>query len=243
MKISSNIDRRHFVKLGTLAATATLLPGFSSAAETAAPVYTLPPLPFPFDALEPHIDAKTMEIHHGKHHQAYITNLNAAIAPGSDLAKKPLPSLLADLSSVSDEAKRTTIRNNGGGHWNHDFFWKSLTPADKSGKPSAELAKAIDADFGSYDEFKKAFANSATKNFGSGWTWLISQNGKLKITNTPNQDNPLMAGVVKENGTPLLGLDTWEHAYYLHYQNRRPDYITAFWNVVNWQAVSERLKA
>jgi len=242
MKISSNIDRRHFVKLGTLAATATLLPVAGNAEEAAAPAFSLPPLPFPFGALEPHIDAKTMEIHHGKHHQAYVTNLNGAVA-GSDLAKIPLPKLIADLSSISDEAKRTTIRNNGGGHWNHDFFWKSLSPADKSDKPSAELAKAIDADFGSFDEFKKAFAASATKNFGSGWTWLIIQNGKLKITNTPNQDNPLMTGVVKENGTPLLGLDTWEHAYYLHYQNRRPDYIAAFWNVVNWQAVSDRLKA
>jgi Fe-Mn family superoxide dismutase len=242
MKISSNIDRRHFVKLGTLAATATLLPTTGNAEEAAAPAFTLPPLPIPFDALEPHIDAKTMEIHHGKHHQAYVTNLNGAVA-GSELAKTPLPKLIADLSSISDEAKRSTIRNNGGGHWNHDFFWKSLSPADKSGKPSADLAKAIDADFGSFDEFKKAFAASATKNFGSGWTWLISQNGKLKITNTPNQDNPLMTGVVKENGTPLLGLDTWEHAYYLHYQNRRPEYITAFWNVVNWQAVSDRFKA
>lgn len=242
MKISSTIDRRHFVKLGTLAAAATLLPTTGSAEEAAAPAFTLPPLPFSFGALEPHIDAKTMEIHHGKHHQAYVTNLNGAVA-GSDLAKTPLPKLIADLSSISDETKRSTIRNNGGGHWNHDFFWKSLSPADKSGKPSAELAKAIDADFGSFDEFKKAFSASATKNFGSGWTWLISQKGKLKITNTPNQDNPLMEGVVKENGIPLLGLDTWEHAYYLHYQNRRPDYITAFWNVVNWQAVSDRLKA
>ncbi|MBK1816706.1 superoxide dismutase [Luteolibacter yonseiensis] len=244
MKNSSNIDRRHFVKLGTLAASATLLPSASRAAETAAAPYSLPPLPFAAEALEPHIDAKTMEIHHGKHHQAYITNLNTALAAAPQkVGGQPLQSLLADLSSVSDEALRTTVRNNGGGHWNHDFFWKSLSPADKSGKPSAELAKAIDAAFGSFDEFKKAFAASATKNFGSGWTWLVSQDGKLKITSTPNQDNPLMKGVVKENGTPLLGLDTWEHAYYLHYQNRRPDYIAAFWNVVNWQAVSGRFKA
>lgn len=248
MKTSTNVDRRQFVKLGTLAASATLLPALATAAETpAAPVaaYTLPPLPFEAGALEPHIDALTMEIHHGKHHQAYITNLNTALAspPATQakLDKTPLPALLSDLSDVKDEPLRATLRNNGGGHWNHDFFWKSLAPAEKSGKPSAELAKAIDTAFGSFDEFKKAFGAAAAKNFGSGWTWLILQDGKLKITSTPNQDNPLMVGITKDIGTPLLGLDTWEHAYYLHYQNRRPDYVTAWWNVVNWDAVSKRL--
>jgi Fe-Mn family superoxide dismutase len=194
------------------------------------------------DALAPHIDAKTMEIHHGKHHAAYINNLNTALASAPDLAKLPLDKLLAGLPSISDEALRTTVRNNGGGHWNHDFFWKILTPAEKSGKPSDALAKAIDASFGSMDAFKKAFGEAATKRFGSGWAWLIVQDGKLKITSTANQDNPAMKGVVPDAdlGTALLGLDVWEHAYYLNYQNRRPDYITAWWNIVNWDAVSER---
>ncbi|MES2921632.1 MAG: superoxide dismutase [Verrucomicrobiota bacterium] len=266
MKTSSSLDRRQFVKLGTLAASAALLP-HSASAETA--VITLPPLPYKFDALEPHIDAKTMEIHHDKHHAAYIKNLNAALATAPDLAKQPLDKLLADLPAVSDEALRTTIRNNGGGHWNHDFFWKTLAPAEKSGKPSAAIAAAINSEFGSLplsgvpsadaaklgsaidssfggmDAFKKAFGEAATKRFGSGWAWLILQDGKLKITSTANQDNPLMKGIVPDSdlGTPLLALDVWEHAYYLHYQNRRPDYIAAWWNIVNWPAVSERFKA
>jgi Fe-Mn family superoxide dismutase len=194
------------------------------------------------DALAPHIDARTMEIHHGKHHAAYINNLNAALASAPELAKLPLDELLAGLPAISDEALRTTVRNNGGGHWNHDFFWKILTPAAKSGKPSDALAKVIDSSFGSMDAFKKAFGEAATKRFGSGWAWLIVQDGKLKITSTANQDNPAMKGVVPDAdlGTPLLGLDVWEHAYYLNYQNRRADYITAWWNIVNWDAVSER---
>ena len=234
------LDRRHFVKLGTLAATAALLPTGARAAET--PAHSLPPLPYAMDALAPHIDAKTMEIHHGKHHAAYINNLNTALASAPDLAKLPLDKLLAGLPSISDEALRTTVRNSGGGHWNHDFFWKILTPAEKSGKPSDALAKAIDASFGSMDSFKKSFGEAATKRFGSGWAWLIVQDGKLKITSTANQDNPAMKGVVPDAdlGTALLGLDVWEHAYYLNYQNRRPDYITAWWNIVNWDAVSER---
>jgi Fe-Mn family superoxide dismutase len=243
MKNSFSLDRRNFVKLGTLAATAALLPQAASAQTV--PVHTLPALPYAFDALEPHIDARTMEIHHGKHHAAYINNLNTALATAPELAKQPLESLLASLPSVGDEALRTTIRNNGGGHWNHDFFWRTLTPAEKSGKPSAELSAAINAAFGSMDAFKKSFGEAATKRFGSGWAWLIVKDGKLKITSTANQDNPAMNGLVPaaELGTPLLGLDVWEHAYYLHYQNRRPDYIAAWWNIVNWPAVSERFKA
>ncbi|MES2441101.1 MAG: superoxide dismutase [Verrucomicrobiota bacterium] len=240
MKTSSHIDRRHFVKLGTLAASAALLPTIAGAEEKAA--NTLPALPYAFDALEPHIDAKTMEIHHDKHHAAYIKNLNTALDGAPDLAKLPLDQLLAALPSVSDEALRTTLRNNGGGHWNHDFFWKTLSPADKSGKPSDALAKAIDTAFGSMDGFKKAFGEAAGKRFGSGWAWLIVKDGKLKITSTANQDNPAMKGIVPDAdlGTPLLALDVWEHAYYLNYQNRRPDYVTAWWNVVNWPAVSGR---
>jgi Fe-Mn family superoxide dismutase len=231
------------VKLGSLAATAALFPTAAGAA-TAEP-YTLPALPYAADALEPHIDKLTMEIHHGKHHAAYIKNFNTALATAPDLAKQPLETLLATLPAVADESLRTTLRNNGGGHWNHDFFWKTLAPAEKSGKPSAELAAAIDAAFGSMDAFKKSFGEAATKRFGSGWAWLIVKDGKLKITSTANQDNPAMKGIVPDAdlGTPLLGLDVWEHAYYLHYQNRRPDYITAWWNIVDWSAVSSRFAA
>ena len=240
MKTSSNLERRQFVKLGTLAASAALFPISARAQEITAPA--LPPLPYPFDALEPHIDAATMEIHHGKHHAAYIKNLNAALASAPELANLTVEQLLATLPSVADETLRTTVRNNGGGHWNHDFFWKTLTPASQSGSPSAELTAAINAAFGSMDEFKKSFGEAATKRFGSGWAWFVSQNGKLKITSTANQDNPIMKGIVADGelGTPLLGLDVWEHAYYLNYQNRRPDYITAWWNIVNWSEVSKR---
>lgn len=248
MKPSPTINRRHFVKLGTLAASAALLPNPARAAAATTPAagpYVLPALPYAFDALEPHIDKLTMEIHHDKHHAAYIANLNAALATAPDLAKQSLDKLVAGLPAVSDEALRMTLRNNGGGHWNHDFFWKTLAPAKSSGKPSAALATALETAFGSMEAFKKAFGEAATKRFGSGWAWLIAQDGKLKITSTPNQDNPLMQGVVPaaDLGTPLLGLDVWEHAYYLHYQNRRPEYIAAWWNIVNWPAVSERFAA
>jgi len=240
MKPTSSLDRREFVKLGTLATAASLLPAAARAAETTA--LTLPPLAFAFDALEPHIDAKTMEIHHDKHHAAYIKNFNTALETKPDLAKQPLDQLLANLPAIPDEALRNTLRNNGGGHWNHDFFWKTLSPADKSGKPSDMLAAAIQATFTSDEAFKKAFGEAATKRFGSGWAWLVVKDGKLKVTSTPNQDNPAMKGIVPDAdlGTPILALDVWEHAYYLHYQNRRPDYIAAWWNVVNWPVVSER---
>jgi len=242
------MNRRHFVQLGTLAAGTALVSGHvraAAAAPASAPLATLPPLPFAVNALEPHIDAKTMEIHHDKHHAAYIAGLNAALAKAPDLAAQPLAGLLGKLPEVADEAQRTALRNHGGGHWNHTFFWQTLTPAARSGDPSEALAVAIQAAFGSMDAFKKAFADAAAKRFGSGWAWLILQQGKLKITSTPNQDNPLMQGLVPaaDFGTPILGLDVWEHAYYLLYQNRRPDYIAAWWKVVNWVEVSKRFEA
>ncbi len=201
--------------------------------------FTLPPLPYAFDALEPHIDAKTMEIHHDKHHQAYITNVNNALA-GSPLESKTVEALIADLSVVPED-KRTAVRNNAGGHANHSLFWTVIGPG-KGGAPSGVLASSIDSTFGSFDKFKELFGAAATTRFGSGWAWLVVEGGKLSIGSTANQDNPLMGKTVAGiGGTPLLGLDVWEHAYYLHYQNRRPDYIKAFWNVVNWDAVAERL--
>ena len=219
------------------------MPGLASAAATA--TYTLPELPYAPAALEPHIDARTMEIHHGKHHAAYVAGLNGALEKALELAKEPFESLLAGLPKVEDESIRTALRNHGGGHWNHSLFWETLAPAADSGKPSDALAKAITAAFGSMDAMKTAFNEAAAKRFGSGWAWLVATNGTLKITSTPNQDNPLMKGLVPdaEVGTPILGLDVWEHAYYLHYQNRRADYITAWWNVVNWNAVSQRFAA
>jgi Fe-Mn family superoxide dismutase len=240
MKQSAEMNRRQFVQLATItAAGAAMLPGHARAATAS---QTLPALPYAFDALEPHIDARTMEIHHGKHHATYVAGLNAALEKVPDLAKHPLDHVLAGLPAVADESVRTALRNHGGGHWNHTFFWEIMTPAAKSGAPSEKLAAAINEAFGSMDDFKKAFNEAAAKRFGSGWAWLVLKDGKLKITSTPNQDNPLMKGLVPdaELGTPLLGLDVWEHAYYLHYQNRRADYIGAWWNVVNWAAVSKR---
>ena len=197
--------------------------------------FTLPPLPYAFNALEPHIDARTMEIHHGKHHNTYVTNLNNAIA-GSDAEKLSIEEICKNISSYP-----VAVRNNGGGHYNHSLFWTVLSPKG-SGAPSGELADAINAAFGSFEEFKTKFNAAATGRFGSGWAWLIKDgSGKLNITSTPNQDNPLM-DVAEAKGTPVLGLDVWEHAYYLNYQNRRPDYINAFWNVVNWDEVARRFK-
>ncbi|MCW1923799.1 superoxide dismutase [Luteolibacter arcticus] len=201
--------------------------------------HTLPPLGYAFDALEPHIDAKTMEIHHGKHHNAYVTNLNAAIAGKPDLEAKSVEDLIADLGSVPEDI-RGPVRNNGGGHVNHSFFWKVIAPGGAK-SPSGDLAAAIDKAFGSFDAFKEAFGKAATTRFGSGWAWLLKgADGSLSIGSTPNQDTPLMGkAIAGVEGTPVLGLDVWEHAYYLNYQNRRPDYITAFWNVVNWDVASE----
>ena len=198
--------------------------------------FTLPPLPYDFAALEPHIDAKTMEIHHGKHHQAYVNNLNAAIEKAPELQGKSIEELLKNVNSAP-ESVRTAVRNNGGGHWNHSFFWQIMAPK-AGGEPSGALGDAIKASFGGFDKLKEQFAAAAAGRFGSGWAWLLNDNGKLSITSTPNQDNPLMEG--KAPNAVLLGIDVWEHAYYLKYQNRRPDYVTAWWNVVNWPAVAKR---
>ena len=199
--------------------------------------FTLAPLPYANDALEPHFDAKTMEIHHDRHHQAYVTNLNAAIA-GTDLENQSILEILANVSKASP-----AVRNNGGGHYNHDLFWNILAPAGQGGELSGDLKVAIEAAFGSVEEFKTQFKAAGTSRFGSGWAWLIVKaDGTLAITSTPNQDNPLM-DIAEAKGTPILGLDVWEHAYYLHFQNKRPDYIDTFWNVVNWNAVAERFAA
>jgi Fe-Mn family superoxide dismutase len=198
--------------------------------------HTLPALPYAFNALEPWIDAKTMEIHHGKHHQAYITNLNNALAGHPELEAKSIDDLIAHLDAVP-EAIRPVVRNNGGGHANHSLFWITIGPG-KGGAPTGALADAINAAFGSFDAFKEAFAKAGATRFGSGWAWLSLKDGKLAISSTPNQDSPVMEGA-----KPLLGLDVWEHAYYLNYQNRRPDYIAAFWNIVDWDAVAARFAA
>ena len=199
--------------------------------------HTLPALPYAHNALEPHIDARTMEIHHGKHHQAYITNLNNALAGNADLEAKSAAELIADLSAVPD-AIRGAVRNNGGGHVNHSFFWTIMAPG-KGGAPAGKLADAINEAFGSLDNFKAEFAKAGATRFGSGWAWLVVTGGKLAVCSTANQDTPLMGKAVAGcEGTPILGCDVWEHAYYLNYQNRRPDYITAFWNVVDWDAVA-----
>jgi Fe-Mn family superoxide dismutase len=201
--------------------------------------FSLPDLPYPPDALEPHIDARTMEIHHGKHHNAYVTKLNDAIKGQPDLESKSIEQLVADLGAVP-ESIRTAVRNNGGGHFNHTLFWTIMAPG-AGGKPGGDLAAAINSAFGGFDKFKETFAAAAAGRFGSGWAWLgVKDDGSLCVCSTPNQDNPLMKGIVDCLCTPILGLDVWEHAYYLNYQNRRPDYIAAWWNVVNWQAVGER---
>jgi Fe-Mn family superoxide dismutase len=202
------------------------------------PAFTLPPLPYDFAALEPHIDAKTMEIHHDKHHQAYVNNLNAAVEKAPELQGKSIEELLKNVNNAP-ESVRTAVRNNGGGHWNHSFFWQIMGPK-AGGEPTGPLGDAIKSSFGGFDKFKEQFAAAAGGRFGSGWAWLLNDGGKLSITSTPNQDNPLMEG--KSPNSVLLGIDVWEHAYYLKYQNRRPDYVTAWWNVVNWGAVSKRFK-
>jgi Fe-Mn family superoxide dismutase len=195
--------------------------------------FTLPSLPYDFGALEPHIDAKTMEIHHGKHHQTYVTNLNAAIEKAPELASKSLDDLMKGINSVP-ESVRTAVRNNGGGHWNHSMFWQVMGPG-AGGEPSGAVGKAISAAFGDFAKFKEQFQAAGAGRFGSGWVWLINDGGKLSIASTPNQDNPLMEGK-----NAILGLDVWEHAYYLKYQNKRPDYMAAWWNVVNWAEVEKR---
>ncbi len=198
--------------------------------------HSLPPLPYAFDALEPSIDAQTMQIHHGKHHQAYVNNLNTALEKAPDIAEKGLEDILANLNSVP-ESVRTAVRNNGGGHWNHSFFWQIMAP-NAGGEPSGALAAAIERAFGDFAKFKEQFNAAGAGRFGSGWAWLVRDGNSLAVTSTPNQDNPLMDG--KKAGDVLLGVDVWEHAYYLKYQNRRPDYLNAWWNVVNWREVEKR---
>jgi len=197
--------------------------------------YEVPPLPYAYDALEPHIDEQTMQLHHDKHHQAYVDKANDALA-GTDLEGKPVEDALQNLSSLPQD-KQTPFRNNGGGHANHTLFWESMSP-DGGGEPGGELADAITAKFGSFDAFKEQFEANGVGQFGSGWTWLVARGGELELMKTPNQDSPLLDGA-----TPLLGNDVWEHAYYLKYQNRRPDYLKAWWNVVNWDKVAERYAA
>ena len=204
--------------------------------------HALPPLDFATDALEPHIDAQTMEIHHGKHHQTYVSGLNAALEGNDSLAALNVDDLIQDLSSIP-EGIRGAVRNHGGGHSNHSFFWKVISPSG-GGLPTGELASAIDSTFGNFDALTEAFTKAALTRFGSGWAWLIKQSdGSLAVTSTPNQDSPLMEGIADVTGTPVIGLDVWEHAYYLNYQNRRPDYISAFWNVVDWNQASQNFSA
>jgi superoxide dismutase, Fe-Mn family len=222
----------------TLPLAATALPVLAQTAAPAQSAFTLTPLPYAADALEPVIDAETMRIHHGKHHQAYVDNLNKALTENAGLAGLPLEQLVARAGTYP-----SAMRNNAGGHWNHAFFWETMAPADKVGAMSSALASAIDAQFGSLDKFKGAFKAAGTARFGSGWVWLIvGGDGKLAITSTPNQDNPLM-DVAETRGTPVLGNDVWEHAYYLRHQNRRGDYLDGWWQVVDWGKVSERYAA
>jgi len=232
------MTRRNLMFAATGVAAAALAPRVAVAQTPPPPAagpFKQDPLPYAANALEPHIDARTMEIHHTKHHQAYVNNLNAAIEKAPELASKSLDDLMRGINSVP-EAVRTAVRNNGGGHWNHSLFWQLMGPG-KGGEPSGKLADAIKSAFGDFNKFKEQFAAAGVGRFGSGWAWLVNDGGKLSITSTPNQDTPLMDGK-----TAILGLDVWEHAYYLKYQNRRPDYIAAWWNVVNWDAVADRFR-
>jgi len=230
------ITRRHALKTTALltAAVATV-PGAIAQPAPAVPSgpYKLPPLPYANDALEPHIDARTMEIHHDKHHAGYVANLNKAVADYPDVSRKSVEDLVADLNAVPEKI-RTAVRNNGGGHYNHSLFWQMMSKSG-GGEPKGELAKAIDASFGSFNAFKEGFGKAGLGQFGSGWAWLVVSQGKLAIESSANQDSPSSSGK-----QPLLGVDVWEHAYYLKYQNKRGDYISAWWNVVNWEFVTER---
>jgi Fe-Mn family superoxide dismutase len=253
------MTRRQAIKTTALATTAlaiapTVIGQNNPVAATAA-AFTLPPLPYALDALEPHIDARTMEIHHGKHHKAYVDNLNKALAEHPTLASKSIEDLLKDLNTaVVPEKIRATVRNNGGGHYNHSLFWQMMSKSG-GGEPKAELARAIEKSFGNFADFKIKFSESATKVFGSGWAWLVLESSELKIVSMPNQNSPISPDVlasevhdslgkkltfIHPSQQPLLGLDVWEHAYYLKYQNKRADYIAAWWNVVNWDFVAER---
>ena len=200
--------------------------------------YSLPSLPYSTDALEPHIDARTMEIHHGKHHQTYVNNLNAALDGYPELLGKSVDELISNLAALPED-KVNAVRNNGGGHSNHTFFWEVMSPTG-GGTPNGSLLDAITSTFGSFDNFKETFAKAALTRFGSGWAWLIKKEESLEVVSTPNQDSPLMNGIVEDIGIPIIGLDVWEHAYYLNYQNRRPDYVGAFWDVVDWEKAAAR---
>jgi superoxide dismutase, Fe-Mn family len=229
------MTRRQAIQTTALAAAATIVPQViaQNAPAASSGPFTLPPLPYAFDALEPHIDARTMEIHHDKHHKAYVDNLNKAVADFPDLGKKSVEDLVKDLNSVPEKA-RTAVRNQGGGHYNHSLFWQMMAKGG-GGEPKGELAKAIGASFGSFNAFKESFGKAGLGQFGSGWAWLVVSQGKLAIEPSANQDSPLSSGK-----QPLLGVDVWEHAYYLKYQNKRADYIAAWWNVVNWDFVADR---
>ncbi len=240
----SSLDRRDFLKLAGIAATVAIVPpaaalaGCTNPAESAGDntmAYELPALPYKFDALEPHIDAKTMEIHHDKHHAAYVTNVNKALVEHPDLAKLPIEQLISDMNKVP-ETIRTAVRNNGGGHANHTLFWQIMKPGG-GGAPSGKVADALKSAFGSFDQFRTKMNDAGATRFGSGWTWLVKdRSGKLDVMSTPNQDSPIMEG-----RTPIIGIDVWEHAYYLKYQNRRADYLGAWWNTINWDEVAKRL--
>lgn len=243
---SLEVDRRKFlISLGIVSVAGNIkaVEGFTNKinllnnnrSENIMGKFELPALSYDFNALEPHIDARTMEIHHDKHHAGYVNNLNKAVE-GTDLDGKSLEDLLKGVSKLP-----TAVRNNGGGHYNHTLFWELMAP-NKGGNPSGALGDAINSTFGSFDKFKEQFNNAAATRFGSGWAWLIAADGKLVVSSTPNQDNPLM-DLAEVKGFPILGLDVWEHAYYLHYQNRRPDYINAWWNVVNWDAAAKRFSS
>jgi superoxide dismutase, Fe-Mn family len=244
-----SLTRRHFIATATAAATTTVganaqapaAAAPAAAAPAPAGPFTLDPLPYAQDALEPHVDALTMGIHHGKHHKAYVDNLNKALAPHADLQKKTLEQLIGDISFLPEDIRKP-VQNNGGGHWNHSLFWKLMGKPGTKGiggeVPDSPLGRAIASDLGGFDKLKEKFSEAAMKRFGSGWAWLILRklDGKLAIVSTPNQDNPLMQGVIpnSDRGIPILALDVWEHAYYLKYQNKRADYIAAWWSVVNW---------
>jgi Fe-Mn family superoxide dismutase len=233
-----NLSRRHFLHAAGAAAGVLALSPFDALAADEKPAgFTLPKLPYPYDALEDAIDARTMEIHHLKHHQAYVDNLNKALAKHPEFLKMDIGELMRKVKDVPEDVRQAVI-NNGGGHLNHSMFWQMMAPKGKGGEPSGELLKAIEADLGGLEKFRQAFSQAAATRFGSGWAWLVYDGGKLKVTSTPNQNPPVMAGQ-----TPLLGLDVWEHAYYLKYQNRRPEYVKAWWGVVNWNDVAERYAA
>ena len=231
------MTRREAIKqtalLGATIATISPLASVSAQPAGATPQFKLPPLLYPFDALEPHIDARTMEIHHGKHHAAYVKNLNDAINEAPSLADRSIEEIIRNLDKVPEKV-RTKVRNNGGGHYNHTLFWQMMKK-NGGGEPKGELARAMDKAFGNFDNFRQQFSDAGAKQFGSGWAWLVFDRGTLKVESTPNQDNPLT-----QERIPLLGVDVWEHAYYLHFQNRRADYIKAFFNVINWDFVANR---